>query len=317
MEIKISVIMLTYNREKLVQRAIESVLNQTYKNFEFIIVDNGSEDKSGEIVERYAQIDKRIKSYHISKCCIGAGRNFGLKQATGEYVAFLDDDDWMYEDMLEYLVNFVKKYNADIALCGSQKEVDGKIYDNCCFDEVLVMNSEESVVELLKRKKYNAAYPTKLLKKELFEQIPFREDGKYDDITVVYKHFALAKCVVAGGEPKYCFMRHENNNSAFTTNDLLLTEGQLEEYLAAFRERTEWLSAKLPLIADYAQYSEWSYMISMCNKIEKNQLESCYGVLKKIKTVLIVNYDVFFDSEYIQDFEKEWMEKYIAVERNV
>ncbi|WP_075721646.1 glycosyltransferase family 2 protein [Roseburia sp. 499] len=316
MEIKISVIMLTYNREKLVQRAIESVLNQTYKNIEFIIVDNGSEDKSGEVVEYYAKMDKRIKPYHISKCCIGAGRNFGLRQATGEYVAFIDDDDWMYEDMLEYLVDFVKDYNADIVLCGSQKEIEGKIFDNCCFDKVLVMNSGESVIELLKRKKYNAAYPTKLLKKELFDQIPFREDGKYDDITVVYKHFALAKCVVAGGEPKYCFRRHESNNSAFTTNDLLLTEDQLEEYLAAFRERTEWLSAKLPSIADYAQYSEWSYMISMCNKIEKNQLRSCYQVLKRIKKILIVNYDVFFYSEYIQDFEKEWMKKYIAPERN-
>lgn len=106
-------------------------------------------------------------------------------------------------------------------------------------------------------------------------------------------------------------MRHEGNHSAFTTNDLLLNETQLTEYLQAFRERSIWLGEKLPNIRKYAKYSEWSYMISMCNKIEKNHLEHCYSILQKIKDELSNNYNSFFNSEYIQDFEKEWMERYI------
>ena len=120
--------------------------------------------------------------------------------------------------------------------------------------------------------------------------------------------------MVAHGEPKYCFWRHPGNNSAFTTNDLLLTPEQLDEYFDAFRERTEFLSAKLPKIADYAQYSEWSYMISMCNKISKNNLVSCQKQLEFVKKELTEHYEEFYESEYIEEFEKEFMRKYIEPE---
>lgn len=309
----ISVIMLTYNREQLVGRAIESILHQTYRDFEFIIVDNGSTDNSGKIAENYAKQDKRIRVVHIPKSNIGTGRNVGLDMAVGEYITFIDDDDTAEPDMLEFLYNLAKQEDADIAVCGSTKEVNGEILPNCVFEEKLVMTPEEAVVTLLKRKKYNAAMPSKLLRKELFDQIRFKTEGKYDDITVVYKYFAKAKRVVAHGLPKYCFWRHAGNNSAFTTNDLLLTPEQLDEYFAAFRERTEWLSKELPAIADYAQYSEWSYMISMCNKIHKNDLRACAKQLAYVEQELKANYDVFYNLAYIQEFEREFMEKYIHI----
>ena len=307
----ISVIMLTYNRENMVGRAIESILNQTYQNFEFIIVDNGSTDQSGKIADSYAEKDKRIKVIHIPKSNIGTGRNNGLDMAKGDYVTFIDDDDIAEPDMLEFLNALAMECDADIALCGSYKEVNGEILPNCVFDEKLIMTPEEAVVTLLKRKKYNAAMPSKLLRRELFDKIRFRMEGKYDDITVVYKYFAEAKQVIAYGKPKYCFWRHPGNNSAFTTNDLLLTPEQLDEYFAAFRERTEYLSSKLPTIADYAQYSEWSYMISMCNKIEKNDLKQCSKQLEFVKNELIAHYDEFYNSPYIEEFEKEFMRKYL------
>ena len=80
----ISVIMLTYNRERLVPRAIESILNQTYQDFEFLIVDNGSTDKSGKIADTYARQDTRIRVIHRERGNIGAGRNTGLDTARGE-----------------------------------------------------------------------------------------------------------------------------------------------------------------------------------------------------------------------------------------
>ncbi len=312
MDIKISVIMLTYNREALVGRAIESILVQTMPNFEYIIVDNGSSDKSGEIAEEYAKKDGRIRVVHIPRSNIGTGRNVGLDMAKGEYITFIDDDDTAAPDMLEFLYKLAKEQDADIALCGSTKEVNGGILPNCVFDEKLLMTAEEAVVTLLKRKKYNAAMPSKLFKRELFEHIRFRTEGKYDDISVVYKYFAEAKRVAAHGLPKYCFWRHPGNNSAFTTNDLLLTPEQLNEYFEAFRERTEYLSEKRPAIADYARYSEWSYMISMCNKIEKNHLENCKEQLVFVRRELAEHYEEFYNSPYIEEFEKEFMRKYIA-----
>ena len=309
--VKVSVIMLTYNREALVGRAIESILAQTMEDFEYIIVDNGSSDKSGEIAEEYAKKDSRIRVLHIPKSNIGTGRNAGLDAAKGEYVTFIDDDDTAEQDMLEFLYGLAKEAGADISFCGSTKEVEGEFLPNCVFEEKLVMTPEEAVIMLLKRKKCNAAMPTKLVKRELFDEVRFLPEGKYDDIRATYKYFACANKVVAHGVPKYCFWRHPGNNSAFTTNDLLLTPEQLDEYFDAFRERTKFLSTKLPKIADYAQYSEWSYMISMCNKISKNNLVSCQKQLEFVKKELTEHYDEFYGSEYIEKFEKEFMRKYI------
>lgn len=311
MQKKVSVIMLTYNREDLVARAIESILCQTMTDFEYIIVDNGSSDRSGEIAESYAKQDNRIQVIHIPKSNIGTGRNVGLDHATGEYITFIDDDDTAEPDMLEFLYQLAKENDADISLCGSTKEVNGEFLDNCVFEEKLIMSPEEAVITLLKRKKYNAAMPSKLLRRELFEKIRFKTEGKYDDISVVYKYFAEAKKIAAHGIPKYCFWRHPGNNSAFTTNDLLLTPEQLDEYFDAFRERTEYLSAKLPDIADYALYSEWSYMISMCNKITRNNLTACKAQLDFVTKELTEHYDEFYNTPHTQEFEREWMRMYI------
>lgn len=313
MQPKISVIMLTYNREELIARAINSILHQTMTDFEYIIIDNGSSDNSGHIADDYASKDNRIRVIHIPKSNIGTGRNVGLDHATGKYITFIDDDDTAEPDMLEFLYQLAVENDADISLCGSTKEVEGEFLDNCVFDEKLLMTPEEAVVTLLKRKKYNAAMPSKLLKRELFEKIRFKTEGKYDDISVVYKYFAEAKKVAAHGIPKYCFWRHPGNNSAFTTNDLLLTPEQLDEYFDAFRERTEYLSTKLPDIADYALYSEWSYMISMCNKITRNHLISCKNQLDFVTRELTEHYDEFYNSPYTQEFEREWMRMYIKV----
>lgn len=307
----ISVIMLTYNREQYIARAIESVLEQTFPAFEFIIVDNGSSDRSLSIARGYERQDHRISVASIPKSSIGAGRNQGIRRSSGQFITFIDDDDWIESDMLDYLYRLAVEHDAEISLCGSYKVVDGKTYPNCVFQEELVMPPAEAVVTLLKRKKYNSGMPTKLFARRLLEEIPFCEDGVYDDIAVIYKHFASAKRVAGRGEPKYYCYRHPGNHSAFTTNDALLTPGQLDEYFAVFRERTAYLSAVLPEIADYARYSEWSYQISMCNKIMRNHLTNCHEQLAYVVEELCRNRDEFYHSPYIEDFEREYMDKYI------
>lgn len=311
--IDVSVIMLVYNREHYVAKAIESILNQTFKNYEFIIVNNGSSDRSLSICKSYAEKYDQIKIINRERGNIGSGRNAGLNEAKGRYIAFIDDDDIAEPDMLEFLYTLINEHEADIALCGSYKNVNGVTALNCVFDEVLVMNAAESVVELLNRKKYNVAMPTKMIRRELFESIRFRDSGKYDDVTVGYRFFAEANKVVGWGIPKYTFYRHESNNSIFTTNDLLLTPEQLDEYFEAFHERSEYLAKQIPQLAKFGRYTEWSYMISMCNKIISNQLEHCHAQLEHIKKTLLQNYDEFYHSEYLKDFEKSWMDKYIRL----
>ena len=112
----VSVVMPVYNREKLVGEAIESILNQSFKDFEFIIVDDGSTDTSGLICEDYSKEDVRFKTFHINNSCVSNTRNYALSIATGEYVAFVDSDDVCEPFMFESLVDAAIRTKSDIVI---------------------------------------------------------------------------------------------------------------------------------------------------------------------------------------------------------
>ncbi|HWQ30221.1 MAG TPA: glycosyltransferase family 2 protein [Negativicutes bacterium] len=313
---KISVIMLTYNREKLVGRAIESIVSQTMADLEFIIVNNGSTDKSGKIADEYATKDSRIHVIHRERGNIGSGRNAGLDAAIGDYIAFIDDDDYAEPDFLEFLYKLAKTHNADIAVCGSNKEENGIVTSNYIYDydELFILDARQATEAFLWRRKYNAAMPTKLVRQELFKKIRFPDAGSYDDITTTYRYFANAGKVAVHGIPKYTFYRHPENNSSTATKHHLLNPIQLHEYLTAFRDRTQYISRILPQLADLALYSEWSYMISMIEKIHRFGLKNCDQPLEFMKSELKKHRKEFYDGEFILDFEKEWMALYVPEE---
>ena len=300
--IKVSVLMLTYNRETLVSRAIESILNQTHTNFEFIIIDNGSTDKSGQIADQYAQKDSRIRVIHRDKGTISAGRNTALDAAQGDYIAFVDDDDWAEPDFLEFLLSLAVDNQADVAICGAADKV---------FDEKRVMSAEEALIELMWRKKYNVAFPTKLFHRNMFASVRFPEDKTFDDIALMYKLLAEANRVAYHGLPKYTFYRHEGNNSSWTTHHEQLTPEILQEYLDAYRTRTEWLSERFPNSADAFAYFEWSFMISMVEKIERYNLTNCENQKQAMLEVLREARVQFLSFPGILDFEKEWYHRYV------
>lgn len=300
----ISVIMLTYNREALVGRAIESILRQTYPDFEFLIIDNGSTDQSGAIADRYAAQDNRIHVIHRERGNIGSGRNTGLDAAQGEYITFIDDDDWAEPDFLEFLHHLIAETGSDVAICGATDK---------SFDEKYVMTAEEALITLMWRKKYNMAFPTKLFRREMIENLRFPEDGSYDDIALMYKLLAGAKKVAYHGLPKYTFYRHPGNNSAWTTNHKLLNPATLDEYLHAYRHRTVWLSEKFPASAPAFQYFEWSFMISMVEKIERLGLTDCQKQKEAMVGQLYTHAKEFLQAPECLPFEKEWMKKYILI----
>jgi len=308
----ISVIMLTYNRETLVSRAIESILAQSFSDFEYIIVDNGSSDRSGRIADEYAAKDNRIKVIHRERGNIGSGRNAGLDAAKGDYITFIDDDDWVEPDFLEFLHNLAVSNNADIAICGSWRKSDnGEIEPKYIFDELLLHDTEAAVSELLLRKHYNSATPTKLFRKQIFNNLRFPNTGKYDDIAMTYKLFANSRLTVAHGKGKYYFSRHEGNNSGAATKHQFLDPLQLNEYLSVFRERTKYISCTLPNLIELAQWSEWSYMISMIEKINRYNLTNCDNVKVSMLNELEKNRNAFLRSAWTQEFEKQWMERYV------
>ena len=305
MEVKvsISVIMLTYNREGMISHMIESILNQTYGNFEFIIVDNGSTDQSGQIAETYAKRYSKIKVIHIERSSIGKGRNAGLSVAHGNYVAFVDDDDTCEMTYLEQLYTSLEGAKNEISVCGTNRS---------CANHSVTFSGREALEALLDRRYFNVGFPTKLIPRELFDIESFQEDARFDDIYLMPIIVANAKKIHYIAEPLYHVNRHEGNNSAWTTDYNLLTEKILQEYIDVYEKRTDWLCELYPESSLLWKYYKWSFYISMIQKIHKYQLERCYDICKSLESDLKQNRSEFLASPKIQLFEKEWMEEYIG-----
>lgn len=303
----ISVLTVTYNREDMLSRAIESTLDQTYKDFELVIVDNGSADNSGKIADEYAKKDDRIRVIHLSSNIGPAGgRNTAVDAARGDYTTFVDDDDWAEPDYLEFLLKLMIENDADMSICGST----GWNLDNS--DEKCVMTGEQAVIELMRRKKYNVAPAAKMYRKELWKGIRYPENAITDDIWVTYKLIANSDRVAYHGAIKYMFYKHDGNNSATALNHSRLDAKWLDEYLRMYRTRTEELSKRFPNSADAFKYFEWSFMISMAEKINRYDLQDCEKHLIHITSVLKEHREDFLNCPEIQDFEREWMDKFIT-----
>lgn len=114
--IKVTIIVAIYKSEKFLDKLIQSIINQTYKNLEIILVDDGSPDNSGQICDKYALVDQRIRVIHKKNGGACEARNTGLKETNGEYVSIIDGDDWLELDYVEYLMKLIQMTKAEIAM---------------------------------------------------------------------------------------------------------------------------------------------------------------------------------------------------------
>lgn len=132
--VKLSVILTVYNVEKYLKRCIDSIIKQTYKDFELILVDDGSIDNSSKICDKFCKQDKRIKVIHKENGGVSSARNAGLDIAEGDYISFIDSDDYIEVDMFKKLIQIMIENNADIAqcnfkvVCKNEKMIKNKIY---------------------------------------------------------------------------------------------------------------------------------------------------------------------------------------------
>lgn len=194
----ISVVIPVYNVEKYLSECLDSVVNQTYKNLQIIIVDDGSTDSSGKICDEYAGKDNRISVIHQSNAGAGAAKNTGLELIDGDYFSIIDSDDYIELDMYEKMVNSLEKYNSDIAQC-----LFRNVFVNDSFDRKYkikgnypkILTSKNFLKEYLYDWKY-AIFWNKLFKKSLLQNIKFPVGRKIDDEFFTYKLVCNAKKVV-------------------------------------------------------------------------------------------------------------------------
>lgn len=207
----ISIIIPCYNAEKTIKRCLESVISQTYKNIEIVIINDGSIDKTDSIIKKYIN-DNRIKYYNRSNHGIGKTRNFGIKEATGEYITFLDSDDYLPNDAIDNLYKLAQKNKLDLVV--SDYYVDNKNIKSekiKSFPITNVKNNPNLIFDI------NLAPWNKLYKKELIENIKFEENLKYEDAPFVIESIIKAKRIGKLDKETYYYV--VNPNSETTIRD--------------------------------------------------------------------------------------------------
>lgn len=212
MEELISIIVPVYNIEKYIEKCIRSIISQTYQNLEIILVDDGSTDKSGKICDKYAQIDTRIFVIHKKNEGLSDARNSGLEVCKGRYIGFIDGDDWIANDMYEFLHRTLTEYQADIAVCGHYIEDDEGVYDSECSDgSLIIYNCRDAVCTVVEDKEIHSYAWDKLYKRELFDGIRYPAGRYVQDIFTTYKVFGKASKVVCNNQPKYYYYQRKNS----------------------------------------------------------------------------------------------------------
>ncbi len=206
---KVSIIVPTYNREKYVNRCLDSLINQTLKDIEIIIVDDGSTDNTKNIINEYK--DKRIKYIYKENTGIGETRNLGIENAIGEYISFVDIDDFLDKTMIEKCYNKAINDNLDIVICDyieineettEQKQIHLMEFNNTTL---------EDLPELIN--KTNLGPCNKIIKRSLFKDNVFPTNIKYEDMSLVIKLYKNANKIGKINEYLSYFLIHKNSET--------------------------------------------------------------------------------------------------------
>lgn len=218
MEALITIIVPIYNVSEYLKECLDSILGQTYKNIEIILVDDGSTDNSGQICDDYEKKDNRVVVIHKENGGVSSARNEGLLNSHGDYIGFVDPDDYVDKHIFYSLYNLLMNNNADISVCnyetfGLDNENIGKTKDG-------LLNQTEAMEMLIKDDEMTSYLWNKLFKAKLFSKVRFEEKCRYEDLRIMHKLFLQAKLIVTTSDVLYYYRlrRGSITNSTMLNN---------------------------------------------------------------------------------------------------
>ncbi len=275
----ISVIVPIYNVEKYIGKCVDSLINQTYKNIEIILVDDGSPDKCGAICDKYAVQDKRIKVIHKKNGGLSDARNYGIDVAKGDYILLIDSDDYVNLEIVEFLYNDLKKNNADISTCLpiTFYEDSENILDNS-QNYNIVLDTEQALENLMYTKDVTVNAWGKLYKKKLFDNVRYPKGKLYEDVATAYLLFANTKKVSINTKKMYYYRVRKGSiiKSKFKKERM--------DSLYFAEEETKYIKENYPSIINAALNKEFMEAVFISKEIPLNKEFSCE--IKKLSHTL-------------------------------
>lgn len=291
----ISIIVPIYKVEKYLEKCIDSIINQDYKNLEIILVDDGSPDRCPQICDEYAQKDSRIKVIHKENGGLSDARNAGIKVATGEYIAFIDSDDYVTENYISTLLYTIKKYDADISACNYIK-----LYEDSGVEKVepkttkdLVMTNIEAMKDLFTLPNNSDVVAwNKLYKTSLFTQnnIEFPKGKLHEDNFTTYKLYYFSNKVVFTNVPCYYYLQRKDSIMGKKFNIKRL------DILLALKETEEFVKENNIDLNQEVKFNELLRLLTVLNSmvdtkcINKKVFEDIRTMIRKDKEVYLKNH---------------------------
>lgn len=260
MRLLVSVVVPIYNVEKYLIHCVQTIQHQSYKNIEIILVDDGSPDNCGRICDEFAKQDQRVKAIHKQNGGLSDARNAGIDIAAGDYITFIDSDDFIMPDMIETLMNLITDKNTDIAQCNYTRRQDDhieKIKQDPDLKNQCKVYSENRMLAYLKDNKIMTMAWGKIYKMSLFHNIKFPVERLHEDVFTTYKLVHEANSVAVTDYVGYIYRMNDNSitTSKFTPKKLDIVYGKIEQ--------SEFIVRNYPELSKQA-YSGIVYACNQC-----------------------------------------------------
>ena len=288
MDPKISVVLPIYNVEKYLEKCMESIFNQTYKNLEILLVDDGSPDGCPALCDAYAKKDKRVRVVHKKNGGISDARNAGVAESSGQYIAFVDSDDYVESDYIEYLYSLIKKYNCKMSLCQHTVKFEGG--REICYgkngDDLLT--SKDCIERMLYNDVIDTSCWAKLFSADLAKKFLYPKGKLFEDIGTVYKFFIESEQIACGWQSKYFYMMRPKSIVHCNFNphklDLLeMTDSMASEVKSIFPD----LEKACLRRQVYSRFSTLNQMLDVKEKVYKEKRKEIIRCIKENKKALL------------------------------
>lgn len=289
---RVSVVVPVYNVQGFLVKCLDSIINQTYNDLEIILVNDGSTDNSGRICDEYASKDSRVKVIHQKNGGLSAARNAGIQNASSEWITFIDSDDYVSEDYVEYLINLASVNNSDVAIATYTYVTNSKRIDKGT-GEVAIMDSEVAIRRMLLDQGFDMGAWAKLYRTTFFDNNLYPVNKLYEDSYTTYRVVYKAKKVAFGSKSIYFYINRDDSivNSSFNERKFELIEmNKLNEQF--IRENIPNLSGEAKRRVIWSYFSTLNQVLSTKDSkiIAKYSPDLVNDILKEGKFIMKSKY---------------------------